>query len=78
MRQRCENAHKMWKRNKDAGLWRHRPKKPFRLEYIIGKFSGLNRKGREERLLDEVLDESLGYLDLLDRWEKSKRGKWDK
>jgi hypothetical protein len=55
----------------DAGLRRHRPRRPFRFEYLRGKFSGLTRREREERFLDDELDERLSYLDLLDRLKRA-------
>ena len=63
----------------DSGLRRHRPSKPFRFEYISGRFSGMTAERRFWRAFDEMEKEQDGYLDLVERYEryKGRRGAGD-
>ncbi|MBV9927134.1 MAG: hypothetical protein JOZ96_19100 [Acidobacteria bacterium] len=65
----------MERRVEHAGLRRHRPKRRFRYEYIIGRFSGLTSKMRRWRAFDEMEKEQDGYLALVERYERYKSGR---
>ena len=65
----------MKKRVGDAGLRRHRPKKPFRFEYIGVRYSHFPKAERSFwRAFDEMEKEQDGYLELVERFERYKRG----
>lgn len=59
-------------RKTNEGLRKHRLRKPFRFEYIRGKFSGMTAEQRRWRAFDEMEKEEDGYSDLLDRWSQYK------
>jgi hypothetical protein len=63
----------MRRRTTNEGLRKHRPGKPFRFEYIRGKYSGMTPKQRWWRAFDEMEREEDGYKDLLNRWLKYKK-----
>ena len=65
----------MRRRVGNSGLRRHRPKKPFRFEYI-GRMYGHFPKAERSfwRAFDETEREEDGYLDLAERYERYKRG----
>lgn len=59
---------------------KHRPRKPFRYEYIKGKYSGLTDEEREWRIWEEMDREEAGYDELVERLqnchhENSNRGR---
>jgi hypothetical protein len=49
---------------------KHRIRKPFRHEYIAGKYSGLTKEEREWRIWEEMDKEEIGYEELVERLEK--------
>jgi hypothetical protein len=64
----------MKRRVENSALRRHRPKKRFRFEYIRGRFSGMTAEQRFWRAFDEMEKEQDGYLDLVEKFERYKRG----
>ncbi|MEJ7710829.1 MAG: hypothetical protein WKF84_13415 [Pyrinomonadaceae bacterium] len=46
---------------------KHRIRKPFRYEYIKGKYSGLTKEEREWRVWEEMDQEDSGYNELVER-----------
>ena len=58
-----------------SGLRRHRPKKRFRFEYLNPSYSSFPKAEREFwRAFDEMEEEQDGYLELVERLERYKRG----
>ena len=65
----------MKRRVENSGLRKHRPKKPFRFEYTGVRYSQFPKAERPFwRAFDEMEREQDGYLDLVGRFERYKRG----
>lgn len=59
-----------------SGLRRHRPKKPFRFEYIGIRYRAFPKAERPFwRAFDEMEKEQDGYLALVERYEQYKSGR---
>ncbi|HEX8561190.1 MAG TPA: hypothetical protein VF668_24060 [Pyrinomonadaceae bacterium] len=67
----------MQRRVEGSGLRRHRPKRRFRFEYIAGRFGGMTAERRARRASDEAEKEQDGYLELVERFGRWRRGEED-
>jgi hypothetical protein len=65
----------MKRRIENSGLRKHRPKKPFRFDYIGVRYSWAKKAERPFWwAFDEMEKEQDGYLELVERFERYKRG----
>ena len=66
----------MKRRVRNSGLRAHRPKKPFRFEYVGALYRAFPKGERPFwRALDEAEKEQDGYLDLVGRYGRHKGGR---